>query len=451
MKEILDTDCIFPLLLKLSIPVIIGGVSSALYNMVDSIFIGRYVGSTALAGLTISHSIQLIFIAFSAMFSVGAGTLISRFLGAKQYHKVAGIVVTASWAVLIVTVVISIIFLWFLKPILSAIGAVDSVLPEALTYTKVVLFFAFVVPLNGIFSGMLRAKGLSNLVMYLALLGSLLNIILDILLIIYIPLGVFGAALATVLAQIVVCLCSIYYINKIYKVFPFNQISLTNNGTIFLQISMIGMPSGIKLSMVALTTLSANKALELYGVEALAAYGIVSRVISLAFMPMQGCNFAIQPIISFNYGAQRLDRIKKTLGYSVLIMLFIGSLGSLGFIYMPLFFFQLFTSDFGIIYLAKEALAYAGIFFILFGVYMLLSGFMQSVGSIKEAWFLALSRPTLNIFLFFIFPQFFGIKGIWLVIPTTDIVNAILAVVITYYVYQKVIDKHQQSQLEKNI
>ncbi|MGL5956914.1 MAG: MATE family efflux transporter [Brevinema sp.] len=444
MKEILDTDRIFPLLLKLSIPIIIGGISSALYNMVDSIFIGRYVGSTALAGLTISHSIQLIFIAFSAMFSVGAGTLISRFLGAKQYDQVTAIIVTTSWAVAIVTVVISIIFLLFLKPILSAIGAIDLVLPEALEYTRVILYFAFVVPLNGVFSGMLRAKGLSHLVMYLALLGSGLNIILDALFIIYIPWGVFGAALATVLAQIVVCFCSMYYINKVYKIFPFDRAYLTNDWVLFFQISMIGMPSGIRLAMVALSTLSANKALESYGVEALAAYGIVSRIISLAFMPMQGCNFATQPVISFNYGAQRLDRLKKTLVRSLLIMLFIGALGSLGFIYIPLSFFQLFTMDLGIILLAKEALAYAGSFFILFGVYMLLSGFVQSVGYIKEAWFLAISRPILSICLFTVFPHFFGMKGIWFVIPVTDIVNALLAMMIAYHVYRKIIEKDSQ-------
>ncbi len=437
-KEILDSDHILSLLLKLSIPTMIGGFTSALYNIVDSIFVGHYVGATGLVALTISNTIQLIFIAFSALFSVGSSTLISRALGAKQYEKVNHIIVTSSWAICLSTVMISILFLMFLTPILVMMGTVEEALSEAQTYISMILLFGFIVPMNGVFSAMLRAKGQANLAMILAILGAVLNIMLDAFLIIVMGWGVFGAAFATVVAQIIVFVCSIYYIQRVYQIQPFDKKYLSNDWSLLIQVISIGLPSGARMSVVSLASLFANRALAPYGVTALAAAGIVNRIVSLAFMPIQGCNFGAQPIIAFNYGARRLDRLKMIITKALIMMTAIGGVGTLGFIYAPVGLFKLFTMDTDIIAIAKEGLAYNGCLFVLFSFYMLLSGFVQSVGYIKEAMFLALIRPALNIVMFNIFPIYFGLKGVWFVMPVTDFINSVLAIAIAYNVFQRV-------------
>lgn len=443
--SVLDTDRILPLLLKLSIPTIIGGLATALYNTVDSIFVGLYVGKEALAALTISNSIQTAFIAFAALCSVGAGTLISRALGAKEYDKVHTILWTGILGVTACTVLLSIIVLIFLDPILLAIGASPRILQETKTYTGLILYFGFVIPLNGVLSGILRAKGQAYKAMYLALLGAGLNIILDPLMIVVYSWGVFGAALATVLAQIVVLFVSCYYIIKEYDLLHHIK-TLSFDFSVLSRIFAIGAPSGARLGAIVIASLSANKAIQPYGVEALASFGIVGRLVSLAFMPVQGCNFGAQPIISFNYGAKRLDRLQMILKQGCLLMFVMGMLGSLFFVFVPLGFFRLFTNDLTIMELSKVALAQSEFLFFCFGIYMLLSGFIQSVGFIKEAMFLALIRPLLNAVLYHVFPIFWGLKGVWYVMPFADFTNVIMAIVLTIRVYHKVREKLEKEE-----
>lgn len=443
--DILDTDKIFPLLLKLSIPTMIGGMFSALYNIVDSIFVGHFIGVDALAALTISHSIQLMFIGFAALFSVGSGVLISKSLGAKDYQYVNSIIVSTTVSVFAITIISSILLVIFLKNILLSFEISASVYNQALIYISTIVIFSFVVLLNGIFSGMLRAKGLSRLAMNLSLVGALLNILLDALFIVVFSWGIFGAAFATVLSQIIVFFGSLYYLQTSYQLNPFNLQYLEKNFKLLWQIILIGFPSGIKLLVIALSILITNKVLTPYGVNAIATYGIVSRIISLVFMPIQGCNFGTQPIISYNFGAKRFDRLQNTLKTSLLMMSVIGFVGTFLFQYTPSIWFKMFTEDQQIITHSKEALAIVGSLFFLFGIYMLLSGFVQSVGYVKEALFLSLLRPVVMITLLYVLPNFFGILGVWYSTPVADIFNVIISSVIAYKVYKNIKINYTQS------
>ena len=442
--EILDTDHIFPLLLKLAIPTMIGGFISALYNIVDSIFVGHFVGKEALAALAISNTIQLAFIAFAAWISVGTGTLISRSLGAKRYDRVNQILFTGTAIILICTFTLSLIMTNYLDSILLYMGATEKILDDTMAYSKIIILFGFLVPLNGVFQGVLRSKGLAAAAMNLSLIGAILNVFLDALFIISFGWGVAGAAIATVISQFIAILVGIYYIIKEFKLLEHFRHMVVFDKAIIFQIMSIGAPSGLRLGMIVIASLAANKAIQPYGVVALASYGIVNRLISLAFMPIQGCNFGAQPIISFNYGANRIDRVRKTLFTGSMIMLFLGVTGTLCFIFMPIEFFKLFTTEIEIMNFSKEALAYTESFFFLFGIYMLLSGFIQSVGYMKEALFLALFRPLFNVLLYYILPLYFGLYGVFYVMPVTDIVNFILAVVIAKNVYKKILKKQDK-------
>ncbi len=446
--EILDTDHIFPLLLKLSVPTMIGGFISALYNIVDSIFVGHFVGKEALAALAISNTIQLAFIAFAAWISVGTGTLISRSLGAKRYDRVNQILFTGTAIILICTFTLSLIMTNYLDSILLYMGATEKILDDTMAYSKIIILFGFLIPLNGVFQGVLRSKGLATAAMNLSLIGAIANIFLDALFIISFEWGVAGAAIATVISQFISLLVAIFYIIKEFKLLAHFRHMIVFDKAIISQIIGIGAPSGLRLGMIVIASLAANKALQPHGVVALASYGIVNRLVSLAFMPIQGCNFGAQPIISFNYGANRIDRVRKTLFTGSMIMLFIGVTGTLCFVFMPIEFFKLFTTELAIMNFSKEALAYTESFFFLFGIYMLLSGFIQSVGYMKEALFLALFRPLCNVFLYYILPLHFGLYGIFYAMPVTDIVNFFLAIIIAKNVYKKMLKKQEEQKLE---
>ncbi len=176
-SEFLDNDNISKLLLTMAVPSIIGGIGSALYNLVDSMFLGHYVGAQALAALSINSTFNIFFIACAALFSMGSSILISNAIGAKDYGKIASIISSATWTAFIVIVLVSSVILIFLDDILKAIGALPEVLPYARSYAQIVLGFAFLTPLNGLFAAVLRAKGKSRLYMYASLIATGLNVL----------------------------------------------------------------------------------------------------------------------------------------------------------------------------------------------------------------------------------------------------------------------------------
>lgn len=443
-KSVLDSDRIFPLLMKLSLPTIIGGLMSALYNTIDSIFVGHYIGGVGLAALTISNTIQIVLIAFAAMCSQGTGTLISQLLGAKKFEEVNKTLSTGVIGVFIITAMLSIIMLIFLDPILLFIGANSETLLYTKNYIQIILYAGFIIPLNAVLAGALRANGQARLAMILSVSGALLNILLDFIFIVVVRWGVSGVALATMLSQAFVTFLSFYYTKQVYKTpfryFNFSKINYPQLARIFT----VGAPSGLRMGMLALTTLIANQVLQGFGVAALAAFGIVNRIISLAFMPIQGCNFGVQPIISYNFGAKRIDRIAKALQSSIILVSIIGILGTILFMWAPTGLFALFSKNHEIIVLTQQASRYMGSLFFFFGAYMVLSGFTQSVGHVKEALFLAFSRPLINAILYLIVPKYFGLIGIWLVSPFSDLINTTMAIILAIIVYHKV--KYQITQ-----
>jgi len=446
-KSNLDNDHIFSLLIKLSIPTMIGGLVSALYNTVDSIFIGHFVGGTALAALTISNTIQIFLIAFAAWCSMGMGTLISQNLGAKNYTLVNKILFSGICGVFSLTFILSIIMLIFLDPLLFFIGANNETLDLTREYIRVILLAGFVIPLNALLSMALRSHGQAKLTMILIIIGAVLNILLDYIFIVIISWGVFGAALATILSQILVLIISIFYIRNIYNI---TIEELTYNyfeWSILKNILIIGTPSGLRLGMLTFTSLIANQVLQKYGVYPLAAFGIVNRIISLSFMLIQGLNFGVQPIISFNYGAKRLDRITKTLIMGICIATGIGILGSCLFLWAPISLYLLFSKNMEIINLARQFSYYTGLTFFLFGGYMILSGFTQSIGYVKAASFLALSRPLIIALLYLVMPKYFGLIGVWLALPFADIINLLMAIGLGWRGYIRICNEFKSAKL----
>lgn len=428
-NAILDSDNIFELLMKLSFPMMVGSLMEALYNTVDSIFVGHYVGSEAIAALTVNNPIQMLQVAVGAMMSVGTGVLISQSLGAKNYRMVNTVLINGLSLSFGLSLILSWSMLFFLDQMLLFLGSAQSFLSHTRDYAGIILWTGFVPSVNALMSGVLRAKGLANLSMILISAGALINIGLDALFIIRFGWGVKGAALATMLSQIVVLGLSFYFMFKNYaiKSSDFRHASLDRS--LMSQIVMVGLPTGLRLGTFSLMSFVANRTLQSYGTVPLAAYGIVNRIVNLAFMPIFGCNLGVQPIISFNFGAKRYDRIVKALKVSISVSSVIALIGSIVFVSAPAGLFQMFTTDPQTIYYSRQAARIMGSLFFLFGCQMIIVGMMQSTDHPKAALFLSVSRPLVHIVGFLTLPMWFGLKGIWMTLPVADFINFTLAVI----------------------
>lgn len=425
--SVLDDDRVYPLILKLSFPMMIGSLIDALYNTVDSIFVGRYVGPEAIAALTINNTIQLTLMAIGATISVGTGVVISRSLGAKQYHRVKEGLISGLSIAFLFSIASAWSLLYNLDNILLFIGSAQSFLSYTREYGSVILWAAFVPVMNGVMSAALRAKGHSNLSMWVLAIGAILNIFLDALFIIYFGWGVRGAALATVFSQIVVSILSFNFIRKKYAIRLRDFIQTPMNLATVGEITLIGLAPGVRQATFSLMNFVANKTLQGYGVEALAAFGIVNRIVNLAFMPIFGCNLGSQPVMAFNYGARRYDRIIAGLKASILISTIIGCVGTVVFLWAPRGLFSLFTDHPATILQSADAMRKMGSLFFIFGMQMMISAFVQSTGFTKLSLFLALSRPLVNTAGFLILPPILGLNGIWFSLPVSDIINSTIA------------------------
>lgn len=433
-NTVLDDDNILPLILKLSFPIMIGSLIDALYNTIDSIFVGRFVGRDALAALTINNTIQITLMAIGATLSVGTGVVISQALGAKKYKIVNEALLNGLVAAFFCTIIWSWSMLFNLDNILLFIGSAQSFLVHTRDYASIILWVSFVPVMNGVMSAVLRAKGYANLSMWVLAIGAVMNIILDSLFIVVFGWGVKGAALATVFSQMIVSVFSFVFIVQKYqfhfKDFFRNRINFPLMG----EICLIGLAPGVRLATFTLMSFIVNKTLQGYGVQALAAYGIVNRIVNLAFMPIFGCNLGSQPVIAFNYGARRFDRIMEATKVSIAIVTLIGAFATALFLWSPHWLFSLFTSDVGTVDQSIEAMRIMGVFFVIFGMQMVIAGFTQSTGFVRLSLFLALSRPLMNIIGFLIFPPVFGLQGVWYTYPFADIVNSIFALAVLYWI-----------------
>ncbi|MGL5255024.1 MAG: MATE family efflux transporter [Brevinema sp.] len=433
-KSVLDNDHVASLILKLSFPMMVGALIDALYNTVDSIFVGHYVGPEALAALTVNFTIQVTLMAIAATISVGTGVTISRALGEKKYYLVKEGLINGMWLGLLLSVMLAWCLLFNLDNILLFIGSDQSFLSYTRDYGRIILWVAFVPVMNGIISAILRAKGHSQMSMWILAIGASLNILLDAIFIAGFKWGVTGAALATVISQITVCFVGFTLIFHSYKISFRDFITTKIRPELMKEICIIGLAPGLRQASFSIMNFISNKTLGGFGTTALAAYGLTFRMVNLAFMPIFGCNMGSQPVISFNYGARRYDRIVVALKSSIFIVTIIGALGNILFLWSPLWLIQMFTSDQPTILQATDAMRKSGMLFFLFGAQMIISSLIQSTGFNRLSLFMAISRPLISICGFIFLPMFIGLDGIWFTQPISDFVCTVIALLALLYV-----------------
>ncbi len=437
-KELLDDDNTAKLLIKLAVPAMAGNLMASMYALVDSIFLGHFAGSEALAAIGVYNTINIMFFAMGNTFAMGLGPLLSISLGKKLYKNAKNELVTISYTALFVSTAVSIVFLIFLDPILTHIGAVPEIMHETRTFTRVVLFFGFVSPTNSVIMAILRSRGYAKRNMYVAFIGASLNIALDAVFIVWFKWGILGAAIATVTAQSCAFITSIVFVKQTYGISPFYYKYLKFDPKMIGRMFAVGGPSGLKLLTMATATLFTNRDISKYGVATLAAYGIVNRIVTVAFQVMVGANSGAQPIISYNYGARRIDRINRIIRDAAILMGAVGIGCTVVFMLLPPEAFRTFTPDKNIMEITRTSLRINESMFLMFSMFILFSTFTQAVGYITESWIVAVAKLAVNTPLYFILPRFWGVLGVWAVMPFTDFFSGLAAIITAVVVLRKI-------------
>lgn len=420
------------LLIQYSVPAVIASIVTSLYNIIDSIYIGRGVGAMAIAGLAITFPLMNLVVAFCTVIAVGGSTISSIYLGQKNTQKAIETVNNVIVLSLIHSIVFGGLTLLFLDEILYFFGATSETISYARDFMQVILYGT---PISFMFislNNMMRATGYPKKAMYSALLSVVVNVTLAPFFIFYFGWGIKGAALATVCGQS----AGFAWVMQHFLSHK-NYVHLDKRNSWFIssiikRIYSIGLSPFLMNVCACIVVIFINGALlSTGGVDgnlAVGAYGIVNRTAMLFVMVVFGVTQGMQPILGFNYGANQWDRVKKTLKFGVWIGLAITSIGFILAEIIPEQMSKMFTDDEVLIELSSTGFMISMIFFTVVGGQVVIQNFFQSIGKPNISIFLSLTRQLLFLIpTLLIFPPLFGTKGVWWSLAISDMLAFIVA------------------------
>lgn len=430
---------VFSLLLQYAIPAIVAMVASSLYNIVDGIFIGQGVGAGAIMGLAITMPIMNLSAAFGAMVGVGGSTLLSVKLGEKDYNfatKILGNVITLNC---IIGIGLGAVMLLFLDPILRFFGASDYTIPYARDFMVIVLIGNVFTHLFLGLNAMLRSSGKPKKAMKATIMTVIINIALAPLFIFVLHLGIRGAALATVLSQLIVLLWQFKLFSNPNELIHLRRDTYRLERRIVTGSLSIGLSPFLINLCACIVVIIINKQLVSYGGDvAVGAYGIANRMMFFFVMVVIGINQGMQPIAGFNFGAKHYTRLNQVLKYAITIATGIWIVGFIVCVLLATPVASAFTNNEELLKEAAHALRVMNLVVPIIGFQMITIGFFQSIGKAGISIFLSLTRQLLFLVpLLLILPNFFGLEGIWYSVPIADGTAAITAAIVLIYHMRK--------------
>jgi len=429
-ENFLGTQPIGSLLLRLAFPAMIGMMVNALYNLVDTIFVGQSSGPLAIAGLGIAFPIQMLVSGFAQMFGVGSASIVSRKLGEQDERAAAQAAGNALSITLITSVTLTFIGMLFLRPLLSLFGATKDILPYATDYMGIVFLGSAFISTAMCSNSILRAEGKAKVSMTIMLIGTLLNLVLDPLFIFGFGMGIKGAAIATVISQVASSLYAIRYFLQRKSSLPLRKESFKLSKALLKETISLGIPTFIRQTGTSLLALTANNMLGIYGGDlAIATYGMISKLMVFFVMPIFGLVQGFQPIAGFNYGAKKSNRVKQALYWAIGVTTIMGILFFTIIQLFPKGLLSLFTQDEDLLALATVALRVVMLALPFVGIQTIGATFFQSIGKSIPALLLGLSRQFIILIpLVLVLPRIFGLQGVWFSFPIADTVSTVITV-----------------------
>lgn len=428
------------LLWEYSLPAVTGMLVMALYNIVDRIFVGQVVGPQAIAGLTVTFPVMNISTALGVLIGVGAAARVSIFLGAKQHSLAERVLGNAFVMTILIAVTYIGVFSYFLSDLLRAFGASDATLPYAYEFMSWQLPGLLFSNLTYSMNNIIRSSGYPKIAMYTMLLGAFINVGLDPLFIYVLDMGIRGAAIATDIAMFISMIFVLrHFFRKDVTVRFHKGIFGLRSGIIWGMVTIGAAPSIVNVAGCLINIIINNSLLRMGGDNAVAAAGIFTTFTQVLVSVVIGICQGMQPIVGYNFGARRTDRLQRVYILAVAAATVIVGSGWLTSLLAPDFIPGCFTTDKALIGVASEALHISMTFFWLVGFQIVSTTLFQAVGAAGKSIFLGLTRQVIFLVpLLFTLPHWFGLQGIWYSFPAGDLCATFVTVGLVLDEFRKI-------------
>ena len=433
----LGTERMLPLVFKMALPAVVAQFVNLLYSMVDRIYIGHIpgIGTDALAGVGVTTSLVILISSFSAIVGGGGAPLAAMALGQGDRLRAGKILGNGFVLLILFTLFTSFIAYTFMEPILLFTGASENTLEYAVDYLSIYLLGTVFVEISTGLNSFINAQGRPAIAMYSVLIGALLNIILDPIFIFWLDMGIKGAAIATIISML---LCTLFVMNHFVQkdsIVRFHKGTFKLEKHVVWNILTIGVsPFAMQLAG-SLVVVIQNYALKQHGGDlALGANGIITSVGMLLVMLIIGIAQGMQPIVGFNFGAKKYERVQETLRLVIITATIIMGVGCFCSVAFPKLITRAFTNDPDLLDVTANGLRISLLVFVVVGSQISISQFFQSIGIAWKAMFLSLSRQVLFLIpAMLLFSRFWGLDGVWYAAPFSDFVAAVTAWLFLWY------------------
>ncbi|MCC5438172.1 MATE family efflux transporter [Clostridium botulinum] len=411
--EMMEKESISKVLLKLSVPAIIAMLINAIYNIVDTMFVGMLNNTSAIAAVSIVYPLFMFIGAIGVMFGAGGASYLSRLLGEKKKEEADRTLTSTIVIGCIFSLIFTVICIIFLEQFLLMYGATETTMPYAKEYGYTIVAGSIFTIGTAIMSNTIRAEGNSKYSMIATCIGGVINIILDPIFMFKFGMGIKGAAVATVISQLVsfIFLLRYYYSKRSYIKLAIKFFK--PNFNMFFEILKIGIPIFVTQVLASFALGFMNLGAKPYGDAAVAAMGIVFRVMSIGFYIVFGIGQGFQPVAGYNYGAKNFTRLKEAVKLSIKWSVVSGIVISILFIVFAEGCMLIFTRDREVINIGIKAFRAASLLFPLFGYVNTYAVLYQALGKALGAFILSISRQGIfYIPLMYILPKFMGLAGV---------------------------------------
>lgn len=406
-------------IIRFALPVLLGMLCQRIYNFADAYVVGHFLGDVPLGAVSIAGSAMYLLQSIMMGLTTGVSVVIGQYYGAGEREKVSETFATSIYVAIAAVVVITILGVLGAKPLLIALQTSDELLPDACTYLVIIFAGSFGTMLYNWISAVLRSLGNSVVPLVFLIISSVLNVILDIAFVVWIPLGVAGAAIATVLAQIISGLLCLIYAWKILPMLRMTREKLKMNREIAKQILVYGIPTGLQMSIISISDMTLQGMVNTYGTAMVVAYGVCMKVEGLGWQMAEAIGTSLGTFASQNVGARNFDRVKKGVKYAYLMNLVCYG------IFCPVIWFfaepimRAFTNTPEAILYGVEYMRIFSFFFMIGGFLVIYHNILRSAGDVKVTILMGVSEIITRISFTFLFSAWFGYYGLWWVSPLT--------------------------------
>ena len=425
---------IFKNLLFFATPLILGNLLQQMYNAVDSIIVGNYVGSNALAAVGAGASLIYLLIAFSLGASVGAGVIVSQYLGAKDKEGVHKAVHTALAISIILGLILTAGGILFSRKLLVMMNTPAEILDDAACYLRIYSCGLIFNVVYNMAAGILNAAGNSRRsLMYLAA-AAVVNIFMDLLLIAGLKIGVAGAAIATNFSQAISCILALWFLFRVPADYRISLKSLRIHKAMALRIIQIGLPTGIQNMVISFSNILIQASINQYGATAVAGFSAYLKIDGFNILPVLSFSMAITTFIGQNYGAGKYDRMKKGMWVTLLMGIVYTVLTGILLLTFSGQIMRLFSEDVGVIAYGQTAMRYFCPFYWILAILHSLAGTVRGTGkSIPPMVVLLVSLCLFRIvWIQLVLPYYTSIEGIFILYPVSWLVGAVLMILYTW-------------------